>query len=303
MKYAGLRRQGGARRATASRIPSPCSARSRSTTTPRRAGVKRYMLGREPVLSKDGRAARRRARPPLVRDERRRRAVDRQAHPARATCRRSTRTSASSCSSSTSASSIRSPSATNDSTPVFDPENARMQVVRILVCVKRVPITGGKMVLTDDEQAIQTRHLGFTISPHEECGVEEAVRIVGGGRRRGRRADARPGRGRGAVARVHGDRRRPRRSTSSTARSGTRRRPRPRSSTRSVAKSRFDLIVFGNESADAGQLPGRHPRRVRARAAGRHRPEGADGRRGTRALRAGGRRADATSTTSRCPPS
>jgi len=34
------------------------------------------------------------------------------------------------------------------------------------------------MVLTEDEQAIQTRHLGFTISPHEECGVEEAVRIV-----------------------------------------------------------------------------------------------------------------------------
>jgi electron transfer flavoprotein beta subunit len=55
--------------------------------------------------------------------------------------------------------------------------------LRILCCVKRVPITGGKMVLTDDAQAIQTRHLGFTISPHEECGVEEAVRIVeaGGG--------------------------------------------------------------------------------------------------------------------------
>jgi len=50
--------------------------------------------------------------------------------------------------------------------------------VRILVCVKRVPITGGKMVLTADEQAIETRHLGFTISPHEECGVEEAVRLV-----------------------------------------------------------------------------------------------------------------------------
>jgi electron transfer flavoprotein beta subunit len=49
-----------------------------------------------------------------------------------------------------------------------------------LVCVKRVPITGGRMVLTDDQQAIQTRHLGFTISPHEECGVEEAVRIVEG---------------------------------------------------------------------------------------------------------------------------
>ena len=50
--------------------------------------------------------------------------------------------------------------------------------MKILCCVKRVPITGGRIVLTDDAQAIQTRHLGFTISPHEECGVEEAVRIV-----------------------------------------------------------------------------------------------------------------------------
>jgi electron transfer flavoprotein beta subunit len=55
--------------------------------------------------------------------------------------------------------------------------------VNIIVCVKRVPLTGGKMVLTADERALETRHLGFTISPHEECGVEEAVRIVeaGGG--------------------------------------------------------------------------------------------------------------------------
>jgi electron transfer flavoprotein beta subunit len=55
--------------------------------------------------------------------------------------------------------------------------------MNILVCVKRVPLTGGKMVLTADERAIETRHLGFTISPHEECGVEEGVRIVeaGGG--------------------------------------------------------------------------------------------------------------------------
>ena len=50
--------------------------------------------------------------------------------------------------------------------------------MKILCCVKRVPITGGKMVLTVDEQAIETKHLGFTISPHEECAVEEAVRIV-----------------------------------------------------------------------------------------------------------------------------
>ncbi len=50
--------------------------------------------------------------------------------------------------------------------------------MRVLVCVKRVPMTGGRIVLTDDGQAIDTRHLGFTISPHEECGVEEAIRLV-----------------------------------------------------------------------------------------------------------------------------
>jgi electron transfer flavoprotein beta subunit len=51
--------------------------------------------------------------------------------------------------------------------------------VKILCCVKRVPMTGGKMVLTADGQALETKHLGFTISPHEECAVEEAVRLGG----------------------------------------------------------------------------------------------------------------------------
>ncbi len=39
------------------------------------------------------------------------------------------------------------------------------------------------MVLNADGTALETRHLGFTMSPHEECGVEEAVRLVesGGG--------------------------------------------------------------------------------------------------------------------------
>ncbi len=50
--------------------------------------------------------------------------------------------------------------------------------MNILVSVKRVPLTGGKIVLTDDERAISTRHLGFTISPHEECAAEEAIRMV-----------------------------------------------------------------------------------------------------------------------------
>jgi electron transfer flavoprotein beta subunit len=55
--------------------------------------------------------------------------------------------------------------------------------VKALVCVKRVPFTGGKMVLNAEGTALETRHLGFTISPHEECGVEEAVRLIeaGGG--------------------------------------------------------------------------------------------------------------------------
>jgi electron transfer flavoprotein beta subunit len=50
--------------------------------------------------------------------------------------------------------------------------------MNILVCVKRVPATGGRIVLTSDGSDIDTRFLGFTVSPHEECAVEEAVRIV-----------------------------------------------------------------------------------------------------------------------------
>ncbi|OGO56037.1 MAG: electron transfer flavoprotein subunit beta, partial [Chloroflexi bacterium RBG_16_69_14] len=50
--------------------------------------------------------------------------------------------------------------------------------MNVLVCVKRVPATGGRITLTADEQEIDTRYLGFTVSPHEECAVEEAVRIV-----------------------------------------------------------------------------------------------------------------------------
>lgn len=50
--------------------------------------------------------------------------------------------------------------------------------MEILVCIKRVPSTGARMILTADEQEIETRNLGFAISPHEECAVEEAVRLV-----------------------------------------------------------------------------------------------------------------------------
>ena len=50
--------------------------------------------------------------------------------------------------------------------------------MEILVCIKRVPATGARIVLTEDAQEIETRNLGFTISPHEECAVEEAVQLV-----------------------------------------------------------------------------------------------------------------------------
>ena len=48
----------------------------------------------------------------------------------------------------------------------------------VLVCIKRVPAPGARINLTADEREIDTRHLGFTLSPHDECAVEEAVRIV-----------------------------------------------------------------------------------------------------------------------------
>lgn len=50
--------------------------------------------------------------------------------------------------------------------------------MRVLVCIKRVPAPGAKIVLTPDERSIDASHLGFAMSPHEECAVEEAVRIA-----------------------------------------------------------------------------------------------------------------------------
>ncbi len=50
--------------------------------------------------------------------------------------------------------------------------------MRILVCVKRVPAVAGRITLTGDERAIDTKYVGFQVGPHEECAVEEAVRLV-----------------------------------------------------------------------------------------------------------------------------
>ncbi len=128
--------------------------------------------------------------------------------------------------------------------------------MEILVCVKRVPATGGQINLTADAQDIDTRFLGFTVSPHEECAVEEAVRLVeahGGsttvmtlgpaeaedqlreamaiGANRGVLLDS-GGRDWDAVA------------TAAALTEAIR--------TQEAAHGPFDLLLFGNESADSG---------------------------------------------------
>lgn len=50
--------------------------------------------------------------------------------------------------------------------------------MRILVCVKRVPDSGGTPQITADGTGIDTRHLSFTVGPHEECALEEAITIA-----------------------------------------------------------------------------------------------------------------------------
>ena len=177
--------------------------------------------------------------------------------------------------------------------------------MNILVCVKRVPLTGGKIVLTDDERAISTRHLGFTVSPHEECGAEEAVRLVEqhGGSSHG--ADARPARGRGAAARHDGDRDRPRDPPRHRRlASGIRRRPRQaivEAIQRRGRAARPDPVR--QRVRRRRQLPGGDPGRARARAAVVTGVKG-DHRRATAACAASRRSpAGATSTSCRCRPS
>jgi electron transfer flavoprotein beta subunit len=50
--------------------------------------------------------------------------------------------------------------------------------MRIAVCVKRVAQLGGRIAVTPDGRQVAAGASGFTVSPHEECAVEEAVRIT-----------------------------------------------------------------------------------------------------------------------------
>jgi electron transfer flavoprotein beta subunit len=49
---------------------------------------------------------------------------------------------------------------------------------RILVCIKRAPQTSGEVLLTEDRQSVDARHVGYAVSPHEECAVELAVQVA-----------------------------------------------------------------------------------------------------------------------------
>lgn len=52
--------------------------------------------------------------------------------------------------------------------------------MNVAVCVKRIPLSGGRWVLTPDSSEIDTSgpSMGFTLSPHEECAAEAAVQLV-----------------------------------------------------------------------------------------------------------------------------
>ena len=128
--------------------------------------------------------------------------------------------------------------------------------MRILCCVKRVPAPGARINVTADGLAVDAAHLGFTTSPHEECGVEEAVQIA---ERTGGevtvltlgppeaaeqlRYAASVGAHHGVLVQTDGAAWDPQR----TARALT-------AAVEALEESGgpFDLILFGNESADSG---------------------------------------------------
>lgn len=128
--------------------------------------------------------------------------------------------------------------------------------MRILVCVKRVPAPGSKINITADGQEVDATNLGFTMSPHEECGVELAVQLVEqhGGESHVLslgvaeaveqcRYAASIGVGRATLVDVGAQDWDPRRTAAALA-----------DAIRAieVTDGAFDLIVMGNESADTG---------------------------------------------------
>lgn len=51
-------------------------------------------------------------------------------------------------------------------------------MANVLVCIKRVPGSSGQILLTGDEQSVDARHVGWTVSAHEEAAVELATQVA-----------------------------------------------------------------------------------------------------------------------------
>jgi len=128
--------------------------------------------------------------------------------------------------------------------------------MRVLVCAKRVPAPGARINVTDDGLAVETAHLGFTTSPHEECAVEQAVQVVdavGGSvtvltlgpseAEEQLRYAASVGANELVLVATDGSPWDPQRTAEALAVAITE---------LEADGGRFDLVLFGNESADAG---------------------------------------------------
>ena len=241
----GLRRPGGLPRpAREPNLPSVlCTLTVDDHTSA--SGVKRYMLGGEPILTRDGEHAHRRPRPPPLRHLGGVGAVAGQARAARLPPSGPGARSATSSRCPTWRSSTRSPSAPWTRPAAGPGQRAdpvrwfrQLNRLNVLVCIKRVPDFSGEVLLAEDAQSADARFVGFTLSNHDSCAVELAVQVasategkatvltvgdaggcraapLGAGRRLHRRC---PGRGR--PRRPRAGRRRPR---------DRRGRPRPRS--------------------------------------------------------------------------
>ena len=127
--------------------------------------------------------------------------------------------------------------------------------MNVLVCIKSVPDVGARIDLSDERRTIITKNLGFAISPHEECAVEAAIQLVeaNGGQstvltlgaanaeEQIRDCLAR-GADQGILLETDGDDWDPGQTASAIV-----------AAVRAEAeKAPFDLILFGNESADSG---------------------------------------------------
>lgn len=128
--------------------------------------------------------------------------------------------------------------------------------MRILCLVKRVPAPGARINITEDEQYVDDKNLGHAISPHEECGVEAAVQLIeahggeatvmsmgGADSEEQLRAAVSVGIAKMVLVPTDGSPKDPQETAAALTTAITE---------LEAAEGAFDLIIFGNESADQG---------------------------------------------------